>query len=564
MNLAPSDIFVLCITLILIIGYGIWKSNASKNLQGYFLGDQSIPWWIVLLSIMGTQASAVTFISAPGQAYTEGMQFIQYYFGLPLAMIVICIFFVPVFRKLKIFTAYEYLENRFDGKTRLFTAFLFLISRGLSTGISLVAPTIVLHSMLGWDFNLTTWLMGGLLLIYTITGGAKAVAYTQKLQFLVIYGAMFLAAYYAFKALPDHVGVNQALNISGVFDKMNIVSFGPEEGFWKDRYNIFSGLIAGFFLSLSYFGTDQSQVGRYLTAKSENESKLGLVLNGIFKIPLQFFILMLGILLFAVYQFKPAPAFFNEGLIQQGLQSEYKGELQSALNDFEDAENKRIAFLHAENLNQLDKTTYKSLEQTVQDRREGVKSILSKVQGTGVGNDTNYIFLHFVGSTLPSGVVGLIIAIIFLSAWGSIAAALNSLSSCTMVDFHQRFWNKNLSEKKAYQYSKWYTFFWGVFCIVVAQFLYNLGNSLIEAVNILGSLFYGTILGIFLIGFLVKYVKAQAVFWGAIITQVAILFIYKADIVSFLWLNVIAVVLIFILAVTIQYFRNAGKRAVAV
>ncbi|WP_126971479.1 sodium:solute symporter [Gynurincola endophyticus] len=564
MNLAPSDIFVLCITLILIIGYGIWKSNASKNLQGYFLGDQSIPWWIVLLSIMGTQASAVTFISAPGQAYTEGMQFIQYYFGLPLAMIVICIFFVPVFRKLKIFTAYEYLENRFDGKTRLFTAFLFLISRGLSTGISLVAPTIVLHSMLGWDFNLTTWLMGGLLLIYTITGGAKAVAYTQKLQFLVIYGAMFLAAYYAFKALPDHVGVNQALNISGVFDKMNIVSFGPEEGFWKDRYNIFSGLIAGFFLSLSYFGTDQSQVGRYLTAKSENESKLGLVLNGIFKIPLQFFILMLGILLFAVYQFKPAPAFFNEGLIQQGLQSEYKGELQSALNDFEDAENKRIAFLHAENLNQLDKTTYKSLEQTVQHRREGVKSILSKVQGTGVGNDTNYIFLHFVGSTLPSGVVGLIIAIIFLSAWGSIAAALNSLSSCTMVDFHQRFWNKNLSEKKAYQYSKWYTFFWGVFCIVVAQFLYNLGNSLIEAVNILGSLFYGTILGIFLIGFLVKYVKAQAVFWGAIITQVAILFIYKADIVSFLWLNVIAVVLIFILAVTIQYFRNAGKRAVTV
>lgn len=560
MNLSPSDIFVLCITLVLIIGYGIWKSNASKNLQGYFLGDRSIPWWIVLLSIMGTQASAVTFISAPGQAYTEGMQFIQYYFGLPLAMIVICIFFVPVFRKLKIYTAYEYLENRFDGKTRLFTAFLFLISRGLSTGISLVAPTIVLHSMLGWDFNLTTWLMGGLLLIYTITGGAKAVAYTQKLQFLVIYGAMFLAAYYAFKALPGHVGVNQALTISGVFDKMNIVSLGPEEGFWKDRYNIFSGLIAGFFLSLSYFGTDQSQVGRYLTAKSENESKLGLVLNGIFKIPLQFFILMLGILLFAVYQFKPAPAFFNEGLIQQGLQSEYKGELQSALNDFEDAESKRIAFLHAENLNQLDKTTYKAFEQTVQDKREAVKSVLTKIQGTGIGNDTNYIFLHFVGSTLPSGVIGLIIAIIFLSAWGSIAAALNSLSSCTMVDFHQRCWNKKLSEKKAYQYSKWYTLFWGVFCIVVAQFLYNLGNSLIEAVNILGSLFYGTILGIFLIGFLVKYVKAQAVFWGAIITQVAILFIYKADVVSFLWLNVIAVVLIFILSVVFQCFSNKAKQ----
>lgn len=556
MNLSLLDILVLCVTLVLIIGYGVWKSNASKNLQGYFLGDQSIPWWIVLLSIMGTQASAVTFISAPGQAYTEGMQFIQYYFGLPIAMIVICIFFVPVFRKLKIYTAYEYLENRFNGETRIFTSVLFLLSRGLSTGISLLAPTIVLHSILGWDFGLTTWLMGGLLLIYTISGGAKAVAHTQKVQFVIIYAAMFLAAYFAFKELPEDVGMSQALEVSGMFDKMNIVSLGPEEGFWKDRYNLFSGIIAGFFLSLSYFGTDQSQVGRYLTAKSDNESKLGLVLNGIFKIPLQFFILMLGVLLFAVYQFKSAPPYFNETVVKQALQSEYGPELQSAIGTYELAENDRILFLQNQDINQLDKTQYKALESNVQDKRKEVLSVLEKAKGSKVDKDTNYIFMHFVGSTLPKGVVGLIIAIIFLSAWGSIAAALNSLASCTVIDIHQRIINKNISEEKLYKYSKWYTLFWGVFCIVCSQSLFNLGNSLIENVNILGSMFYGTILGIFLLGFWVPFVKGKAVFISALITQAMIVLIYRLDVISFLWLNVIAVIIIFISAFILQAIFN--------
>lgn len=560
MNLSLLDIVVLCLTLILIIGYGIWKSNASKNLNGYFLGDQSIPWWIVLLSIMGTQASAVTFISAPGQAYTEGMQFIQYYFGLPIAMIVICIFFVPVFRKLKIYTAYEYLENRFNCNTRIFASILFLFSRGLSTGISLLAPTIVLHSILGWDFTLTTWLMGGLLLIYTITGGAKSVAHTQKLQFLIIYAAMFLAGYFAIKALPDNVSFTQALEVSGWSDKMNIISLGPQENFWQDRYNLFSGIIAGFFLALSYFGTDQSQVGRYLTAKSDNESKLGLVLNGIFKIPLQFLILMLGVVLFAVYQYKEAPVYFNQPVVQKALESPYKAELETALATYRSVENERIQFLQTQSNDSFSKNQYLALEQSVNTHKKQVHEILKKANDDNLEKDTNYIFLHFVGATLPKGVIGLIIAIIFLSAWGSIAAALNSLSSSTVIDIHQRLFNKKISEEKLYSYSKWYTLFWGVFCILCSQSLYNLGNSLIENVNILGSLFYGTILGIFLIGFWYKYIKGKAVFIGAILTQLAIIGIYKLQIVSFLWLNVIAVILIFIIATILQWIFNAIKK----
>ncbi len=561
MNFNPIDWWVLGLTLLVIICYGIWKSNASKNLSGYFLGDQTIPWWIVLMSIMGTQASAVTFLSAPGQAYTDGMRFIQYYFGLPLAMIVICIFFVPVFRRLNIYTAYEYLEHRFDGKTRLFTAVLFLLSRGLSTGISIVAPAIVLHSMLGWDITLTTWMMGGILLIYTITGGAKAVAYTQQLQFVIIYAAMFLAGYYALKNLPGHIQLDQALSIGGMFDKMNIITTGTEEGdFWKDRYNIFSGVIAGFFLALSYFGTDQSQVGRYLTAKNESESKLGLVLNGIVKIPLQFFILLLGVLLFAVYQFQPAPSFFNEAAIQKTLDSPFKEEFEQAQSRFSVAEQQRLHYLEShQQIDHIDRAQYRLLENDVQIAREEVRQVIGKATGDADVKDTNYVFLYFVGTQLPKGLIGLIIAIIFLSAWGSIAAALNSLASCTMVDIHRRYFKADMSEQREYKWSKVYTLFWGIFCIVVAQFAYNLGNSLIEAVNILGSLFYGTILGIFLVGFLVKPIKARAIFWSAVITQLLIILIYRADVISFLWLNVIAVVLVFVLSFLIQLI-DSGKQ----
>jgi len=336
MNFSRLDWIVLVITLLLIIVYGVFKSRTSKNLDGYFLGDRQMPWWVVMLSIMGTQASAITFLTAPGQAYTDGMRFVQYYFGLPIAMVVVCIFFVPIFRRLKIYTAYEYLEQRFDVKTRTLTSFLFLLSRGLATGVSVVAPSLVLHSLLGWDITITNLFMGGLLIIYTVTGGAKAVAYTQQLQFVIIYAAMFLAAWWAIKMLPQGIGITEALHIGGKAGKLNVITSGnTEHGFdWKDKYNIWSGIIGGFFLSLSYFGTDQSQVGRYLTARSDKESKLGLLMNGLVKIPLQFSILLIGIFVFAYYQFNPAPAFFNLAQENKVKRSVYANEYAAATDKY--------------------------------------------------------------------------------------------------------------------------------------------------------------------------------------------------------------------------------------
>ncbi|MBU7577917.1 MAG: sodium:solute symporter, partial [Flavihumibacter sp.] len=310
------DWIILAVVLCGIIFYGLYRSASSKNLDGYFLGNRSLPWYLVLLSIMGTQASAVTFISAPGQAFDDGMRFVQYYFGLPIAMVVISVFFVPIFHRLKVYTAYEYLEQRFDKKTRTFTSILFLLSRGLSTGISIYAPSIILSSLLGWNIYLTNIFMGGLLIIYTVTGGAKAVAYTQQLQLIIIFSGMFIAAYMMVHLLPEGIGFIDALKVSGQMGKLNVITSGQtENGFnWSDRYNIWSGIIGGFFLSLSYFGTDQSQVGRYLTAKSLTESRIGLLMNGIVKVPMQFAILLIGALLFTFYQFNQGPVFFNKAV----------------------------------------------------------------------------------------------------------------------------------------------------------------------------------------------------------------------------------------------------------
>jgi len=328
--MTPLDWLVLTATLCVIIIYGLYKSRTTKNLEGYFLSNRSMPWYLVLLSIMGTQASAITFLSAPGQAYTDGMRFVQYYFGLPLAMVVICVTFVPIFNKLKVYTAYEYLEKRFDNKTRILTSFLFLLQRGLSTGISIYAPSLILSSLFGWDIFWTNIIMGGVLIIYTVSGGAKAVAYTQKLQFIIIFIAMFLAGYMVVKLLPEGVGFTDALHVSGKLGKLNIITSGTtKNGFnWNDRYNIWSGTIGGFFLALSYFGTDQSQVGRYLTAKNNTESRLGLLINGLVKVPMQFFILLIGVLVFAFYQFHAAPLSFNSRLVSEAETSVYKDSVQ--------------------------------------------------------------------------------------------------------------------------------------------------------------------------------------------------------------------------------------------
>lgn len=572
MNFSRLDWMVLVFTLLLIIVYGVYRSRTSKNLEGYLLSDRQMPWWLVLLGIMGTQASAITFLTVPGQAYSDGMRFVQYYFGLPFAMVVVCIMFVPIFHRLKVFTAYEYLEQRFDVKTRLLTSFLFLLSRGISTGVSILAPSIVLHSMLGWNIASTNLFMGGLLIIYTVSGGAKAVAYTQQLQIIIIYGAMFMAAWWAVKMLPEGIGFTDALHIGGKSGKLNVITSGfTEKGFdWKDRYNIWSGVIGGFFLALSYFGTDQSQVGRYLTARSEKESKLGLLLNGLVKVPLQFFILLIGVLLFAFYQFNKAPAFFNLAQEQTLRQSANAGEFANAESKFQQAQDEKrktvVALgnaLHEDNQTQVDqlRNQLQQQQQQTQQVRDSISNIVKKTIPGSDGNDTNYVFLRFVGDFLPNGLVGLIIAIIFLASWSSIAAALHALASCTMIDFHKRFTKKAATPLQEYRWSQAYVLIWGIFSVIVALFSYNLGNSLVEAVNILGSWFYGTILGIFLVALYLKRVGGHAVFIGAIIAEIIVIGVYYLDLLSFLWLNLIGAMAVLIFSFLIQVLFCRTKQS---
>jgi solute:Na+ symporter, SSS family len=531
------DWIILVVVLSGIILYGVYKSRTSKNLDGYFLSNRSLPWYLVLLSIMGTQASAITYLTGPGQAYTDGMRFVQYYFGLPLAMIVISIFFVPVYSRLKVYTAYEFLEKRFDLKTRSLTSFLFLISRGLSTGVSIYAPSLILSSLMGWNIYYTNIVMGGLLIIYTMSGGARAVAYTQTLQMLIVFISLFIIAYIAVNMLPADVGFKEAIQKAKDLGKMNVITTGfTEKGFdWKDKYNIWSGIIGGFFLALSYFGTDHSQVGRYLTAKNINESRKGLLMNGLVKVPMQFGILLIGILIFSFYLHYKAPVFFDNAKVLVAQKTVYKDSLQNIEQKY------NAAFAAGQT---TDANTY----------RAEYKATIKKAIPGDEANDTNFIFLRFVKDNLPIGLIGLLFAVIFLSAWGSIAAALNSLAACTMVDFHKKFFSKNKTEIQDYRVSQWYTFAWGIFCIIIAMFAHNIGNSLIEAVNILGSLFYGVILGIFLVAFWIKRIGANAVFTAAVIAELMIIAIYRADIVSFLWLNVIGALLVIFIAFLVQLF----------
>lgn len=554
--MSQLDWIVLVVTLLAIILYGLYKSRTSHNLDGYFLSNRSMPWGLVLLSIMGTQASAVTFLAAPGQAYTEGMGFVQYYFGLPLAMIVVCMFFVPIFSRMKVYTAYEYLEGRFDGKTRTLTSLLFLLQRGLSTGISVFAPSIILSSLLDWNIYWTNLFMGGLLIIYTMTGGAKAVAYTQRLQLIIIFIGMFLAGYMVVNMLPKGVGFIDALKVSGELGRLNVIDSGiTERGIdWSGKYNLLSGVIGGFFLALSYFGADQSQVGRYLTARSLRESKMGLIMNGFVKIPMQFLILLIGALVFTFYQFNSAPIFFNNKQVEKIKQSPLRDSFEYAETQYYLASGfKKVAlddYIAASDKGNKDEISsasrkMKEMQIYTDSLRGKVKEWIASKEVKGDNNDTNYIFLRFVVDYLPVGLVGLLIAIIFLASWGSIAAAINSLASCTVIDFHKKFSKNGAGGEKDYKISKQYTLLWGVFCIVVAMFTYNIGNSLIEAVNVLGSLFYGVILGVFLVAFFCKGVRnGSAVFWGAVLAELLVLTIFILSKTSphlvnmgFLWLN---------------------------
>lgn len=569
--MSQLDWIVLVTTLLVIILYGLYKSRTSKNLEGYFLSNRSMPWYIVLLSIMGTQASAITFLSAPGQAFTDGMRFVQYYFGLPIAMVIICITFVPLFHKIQAFTAYEFLEKRFDLKTRTFTSFLFLLSRGLSTGISIYAPSIILSSLLGWDIFWTNIVMGGLLIIYTVSGGAKAVAYTQQLQLVIIFAGLFVAGYLIVHYLPEGVGFTDALKVSGASGKLNVITTGiSEKGFdWKDRYNIISGVIGGLFLALSYFGTDQSQVGRYLTAKDTKESRIGLLMNGLVKVPMQFLILLLGALLFTFYQFNKAPVFFNKSVSARAMETPYRDSLLSIERKFNVQQDVQLRLSRSYVVEQRAeyKDSLTASAKKVSAIQKEYRDVIKKALPAADNNDANYIFLQFVVDFLPKGLVGLLIAIIFLAAWGSIAAALNSLASCTMIDFHLRFRGKtdeHLDENrvmKNYKASRYYTLAWGIFCVITAEFATGMG-SLIEAVNVLGSLFYGVILGIFLVAFYFKRIGSNAVFTAAILGElivIAFFFLDKYDIIGlgFLWLNVVGALAVILISFLLQpFFRR--------
>ena len=545
------DWILLTVTLLFIIIYGVYKNHKDKDLDGYLLGNQSLPWYHVGLSVMATQASAITFLSTTGQGFDDGMRFVQFYFGLPLAMIVLCVTFIPIFHRLKVYTAYEYLETRFDGKVRVFTAFLFLIQRGLSTGISIYAPAIILSTIFGWDIFWTNILMGGMVLTYTVVGGTKAISYTHLQQMIVITVAMFLAGVIVVMMLPENIGFVKALKIAGKAHHTNVVSFEFNP---KDRYNLWSGLIGGFFLQLSYFGTDQSQVGRYLTGESITQSRLGLVMNGLLKVPMQFLILLVGVLVFVFYQYNPAPIFFNKVEVDKLRTSQYAPQLESLEQRYNEVTEKRKNLLLISS--NLEEEQLKIYQNSLAESDSISKALKSEVAGlikknnpSASTNDRDYVFLRFVLDHLPHGLIGLLVAVIFAASMGSIASAYNSLAATSVVDVYRKFSKNTPTEKSELNASKVSTVLWGLFCIFVAQYANELGN-MIEVVNVLGSLFYGIILGVFLVAFYFKNIGGTATFWAAVISQTIILgigipqVILKKEWIAYLWFNPIGCFLV--------------------
>ena len=554
------DWCVLFGTLLAIVSYGVYKSRGAKNIDGYLLGNQSLPWYSVCLSVMATQASAITFLSAPGLAYSSGMSFVQFYFGLPLAMIVLCITFVPIFPRLKVYTAYEYLEQRFDLNTRVLTAILFLIQRGLSTGITIYAPAIILSTILDINTVYTTLFIGIIVVCYTVYGGTKAVSYTQMLQMSIIFLGLFAAGYVVVSLLPGDIGFVKAISIAGKMGRANAIDFKFD---WNNQYTVWSGLIGGFFLQLSYFGTDQSQVGRYLTGSSISQSRLGLLMNGLVKIPMQFLILLIGVLVFTFYQYTKPPIFFNSFELNKLEASNYKPQLDAIYERYD------AAFAaKQEQLNQLNRALDAGDEASINAQRKQLQladletrslkkeatDLMLKNDRNADVNDNNYIFLSFVTRYLPQGLIGLLIAIIFLASMGSTASALNSLASTSVIDVYKRLIKKDGSDSQYLSASRWATIFWGVICIAMALYASKIGN-LIEAVNILGSYVYGTVLGIFLVAFYVKRVGGKSVFFGALIAELLVCITGYFEVIAYLWLNVLGCFLVILFSLVIEMLR---------
>ncbi|MGE8242771.1 Sodium/glucose cotransporter [compost metagenome] len=555
--MSTVDWAVLFLTLLSIVAYGIYKSRGIKNIDGYLLGNRSLPWYHVGLSVMATQASAITFLSAPGLAYSSGMSFVQFYFGLPLAMIVLCITFIPIFHRLKVFTAYEFLEKRFDVKTRGLTALLFLIQRGISTGITIFAPSLIISTILHIDLTLTTLVIGSFVVIYTTYGGTKAVSHTQLLQMSIIFGSLLIAGMLVIHLLPTDIGLSKALHIAGKSGKTNALDFTFD---LNNNYTLWTGLIGGFFLQLSYFGTDQSQVGRYLTGSSIRESRMGLIMNGLLKIPMQFAILLIGILVFTYYQYHQPPIFFNQVEVQKLKESPYAASYQEL------EQKHKLLFQQRESLvnglsTALDQDNKRNIESSrsalhqlnaqMQQVKDSTLTLIKKNNPAAETNDNNYIFLSFVTKAFPKGLIGLLIAVIFLASMGSTASAINSLASTTTIDIYKRFINRNATEKQDLLWSRIFTLAWGIFTVVIALYANKLGN-LLEAVNILGSLFYGTILGIFIVAFYMKKIQGKAVFIAAILSEIFVVGIWYLDKIPFLWLNLIGCLAVMIIAYFIQ------------
>lgn len=559
------DWFVLAASLVFIVAYGVWKGRRNRDLQGYILGDHSMRWYTVAFSIMATQASAITFLSTPGQAYVDGMRFVQFYFGLPLAMIVLCVTAVPLYRKLKVYTAYEFLERRFDVRVRSLAAFLFLVQRGLACGLTIYAPAVVLSVLMGWNLYVTNLVIGILVIIYTASGGAKAVAHTNFWQMVIILGGMVTTLVVALSLLPDHVSFTDAVHVAGNMGRLNAIDFSFD---LKNRYSFWSGLIGGFFLALSYFGTDQSQVGRYLSGQSVGQSRLGLIFNGLVKVPMQFVILFIGAMVFVVHQFHETPVYFNPVEARRVEASPMAGEFRQLQEEYDALSNTKAAeiesFLAARRAG--DKVAQEAAEARIDEVyasamqvRGQAKEIVRQVNPRSDGNDVNYIFLSFVLGYLPVGVIGLVLAMIFAASMSSTASELNALSSTTIVDFYRRFVKGEKSDRHLVVVSKVATVIWGGLAILFAEYANKLG-SLVEAVNILGSIFYGTILGIFLLAFYFKRVHGTAVFIGAVVGEAAVVFCYTSTDISFLWYNVVGCLVTIGVAVLAEAVGGRGGR----
>ena len=535
------DWIILISTLAFIIVYGVWKNNSHKNINEYLKDSNQARWWTVGISVMATQASAITFLSTPGQAYHDGMGFIQFYFGLPFAMILICLFFIPVYHKLKVYTAYEFLENRFNLSVRMLTAILFLIQRGLAAGITIYAPSIILSVVLGWDLKLLVILVGLLVISYTMIGGTKAVNVTQKQQMFIIFLGMFVAFGFILNEFPEGIGFSEALSIAGKAGKLKVIDFSID---LNNRYTFWSGLTGGLFLALSYFGTDQSQVQRYLSGKTVKESQMGLIMNGILKVPMQFFILLVGVMVFVFYQFEPAPLHFNPKAVAAVKASSKADEFNALeIKNIQVQQKIKAAILQKDvMLEQLNKLNL--------EHRKEAKKIIAKAAPKQEVNDKDYVFISFILKYLPSGLIGLLMAVIFSAAMSSTASELNALAATTTVDLYQR----NFGSKSDQHYvnvSKGFTLLWGLIAIGFAS-IGNLFENLIQLVNIIGSIFYGTILGVFLIAIFIKSIKGKAAFWAAVISECTIIVLFSMDVVSFLWLNLIGAVLTILLGLIFQ------------